>query len=129
MNKTELLELLSFLKLDVEEYWILSSSALVLRDIYPDAGDLDIAVTDLGLEELKKSYQLKPKGNDWYEVTDNIECVCDGKKENFNYQPEKIGKYYLQNIEEYLEYLEMSTREKDKNRIPLVKQYIKQRNK
>ena len=129
MNKTELLELLSFLKLDVEEYWILSSSALVLRDIYPDAGDLDIAVTDLGLEELKKSYQLKPKGNDWYEVTDNIECVCDGKKENLNYQPEKIGKYYLQNIEEYLEYLEMSTREKDKNRIPLVKQYIKQRNK
>ena len=129
MNKTELLELLSSLKLDVEEYWILSSSALVLRDIYPDAGDLDIAVTDLGLEELKKSYQLKPKGNDWYEVTDSIECVCDGKKENLNYQPEKIGKYYLQNIEEYLEYLEMSTREKDKNRIPLVKQYIKQRNK
>lgn len=129
MNKTELLELLSSLKLDVEEYWILSSSALVLRDIYPDAGDLDIAVTDLGLEELKKNYQLKPKGNDWYEVTDKIECVCDGKKENLNYQPEKVGNYYLQNIEEYLEYLEMSTREKDKNRIPLVKQYIKQRNK
>ncbi len=129
MNKTELLELLSSLKLDVEEYWILSSSALVLRDIYPDAGDLDIAVTDLGLEELKKNYQLKPKGNDWYEVTDKIECVCDGKKENLNYQPEKVGNYYLQNIEEYLEYLEMSTREKDTIRIPLVKQYIKQRNK
>ncbi len=129
MNQTELLELLSSLKLDVEEYWILSSSALVLRGIYPDAGDLDIAVTDLGLEELKKNYQLKSKGNDWYEVTDKIECVCDGKKETLNYQPEKVGDYYLQNIEEYLTYLEMSTREKDKKRIPLIKQYMKQQNK
>lgn len=128
MNKTELLELLSLLKLNVEEFWILSSSALVLRNIYSDAGDLDIAVIDLGLEELKKNYPLKPKENGWYKVTENIECVCDGKKENLSYQPEKVGNYYLQNIKEYLEYLEMSEREKDKKRIPLVKQYIKQKN-
>ena len=49
-------------------------------------------------------------------------------KENLSYQPEKVGNYYLQNIKEYLEYLEMSEREKDKKRIPLVKQYIKQKN-
>mgnify|MGYP007070228864 CR=1 FL=1 len=63
MNKHELLELLKTLKIDVEEFWILSSSALVLREIYPDAGDLDIAVTDRGLEELKMNYNLKFKDN------------------------------------------------------------------
>ena len=55
MNKEELLKLLETLKLDIEEFWILSSSALVLRGLFPDAGDLDIAVTDKGLEELKQN--------------------------------------------------------------------------
>lgn len=54
MNKEELLELLGNLKISTNEFWILSSGALTLRNIYPDAGDLDIAVTDKGLEELKK---------------------------------------------------------------------------
>ena len=45
MVKEELVELIESLKIDKEEFWILSSSALVLRGIYPDAGDLDIAVT------------------------------------------------------------------------------------
>ena len=54
MNKEELIELLESLKLDKNEFWILSSGALVMRGIYPDAGYLDIAVTEKGLEELKK---------------------------------------------------------------------------
>lgn len=127
MNKEELLELLSNLKISRNEFWILSSGALTLRNIYPDAGDLDIAVTDKGLEELKKSYNLKPKENGWFIINDRIECVCDGKKESLKYQPELVQGYYLQNINEYLEYLENSIREKDKKRIPIVKEYIKNR--
>ena len=41
MKKDELLELIKTLKIDKEEFWVLSSGALVLRGIYPDAGDLD----------------------------------------------------------------------------------------
>lgn len=127
MNKKKLLELLGNLKISRNEFWILSSGALTLRNIYPDAGDLDIAVTDKGLEELKKSYNLKPKENGWFIINDRIECVCDGKKESLKYQPELVQGYYLQNINEYLEYLENSIREKDKKRIPIVKEYIKNR--
>lgn len=126
MNKNELLELIKTLKIDKEEFWILSSGALVLRNIYPDAGDLDIAVTNKGLMELKNNYNLIQKGNGWFIINDNIECVCDGEKEKLEYQPEKIGEYYVQNIEEYLEYLNNSKREKDKLRIPIVKEYVKQ---
>lgn len=50
MNKEELLKLINSLKIDKEEFWILSSGSLVLREIYEIAHDLDIAVTFKGLE-------------------------------------------------------------------------------
>ena len=68
MNKKELIELIKTLKLNKNEYWILSSGALVIRGILQDAGDLDIAVTKKGLQELKTNYKLKEKGNNWYET-------------------------------------------------------------
>lgn len=125
MNKEELLKLLNSLKINKEEFWILSSSALVLRGLFPDAGDLDIAVTDKGLEELNQNYNLKQKENGWYIVNDKIECVCDGPKENLKYQPELVEGYYVQNLEEYYNYLLSSNREKDKLRIDLVKNVLK----
>ena len=129
MNKNDLLELLSSLKIDKEEFWILSSGALVLRGIYPDAGDLDIAVTNKGLEQVKSNYTIIPKENGWFIVTDKIECVCDGDIEKLKYKPEKIGDYYVQNIQEYLEFLKSSVREKDKLRITIVKEYIENNSK
>ena len=127
MKKEELLELINSLKIDRNEFWLLSSSALVIRGIYPDAGDLDIAVTEKGLEELKRNYNLVPKHgqNDiWYTVCDNVECVCDGAIEKLEYKPELVDGYLCQNIHEYLNYLESSNRQKDIDRIPLVREYI-----
>ena len=120
MNKIEIIELAKSLGISNEDFVMLSSSGLVIRDILENAGDLDIAVTQKGLEELHKKYSLKQKDNGWYIVNDNVECVLDdmeGKKE-------KIGEFYLHEINDYLDYLESSNREKDKLRIPLVKEYI-----
>ncbi len=126
MNKDELLALLKTLKIDKNEFWVLSSGSLVLRDIYPDAGDLDIAVTNKGLKELKENYHLIAKERGWYTVNEKIECVCDGEIANLKYKPEKLEcGYYVQNILEYFEYIKASTREKDILRIPLVEKYIK----
>ncbi len=122
MNKEELIKLIESLKLDKNEYWILSSGALVMRGIYPDAGDLDIAVTEKGLEELKKNYNLKKKTNDWYIVNDKIECVLETKEE---WKIERFGQYNLQSIEMYYDFLKSSDREKDKARITLVEEYMK----
>ena len=125
MNKDELIELMNTLKIDKEEFWVLSSGALVLRDIYEDAGDLDIAVTSKGFEQLKENYNLIEKENGWYIVNDKVECVCDGNKKELKYVPEKLEcGYFVQNIFEYLEYLKSSSREKDMKRIPLVENYI-----
>ena len=124
MNKEELITLLDSLKLDKNECWVLSSGSLVIRGIYPDAGDLDLAVTEKGLQELKNNYDLQLKENGWYIVKDRVECVLDIKDE---LKIEKYGNYNLQSIEEYYEYLKGSKREKDKARIKLVERYIKNR--
>ena len=80
------------------------------------------------MEELKNNYILIPKNcelGQFYKVTENVECVCDGDKENLEFQPEKIGEFYVQNIYQYLNFLKNSEREKDKKRISLVEEYIK----
>ena len=121
MNKEQLLELLKSLKISTKEFVILSSSALMLRGIYESCGDLDIAVTEKGLDELNNNYSLKQKDNGWYIVNDKVECIVDSMKN----KKEKLGNYYVQDIYDYLAFLEASDREKDKARIPLVKEYIK----
>lgn len=125
MNKEELIKLIESLKIDTNEFWILSTSALVLRDLFKDAGDLDLAVTKKGLDELKSSYDLKQKDNGWYIVNEKVECVLDTKEP---WKIEKWGKYNLESIPKYFEYLKKSTRPKDKIRYDIVKEYIKANN-
>lgn len=120
MKSDEIKKLITTLDLDKENFTILSSSALTLRGIMQDAGDLDLAVTKEGFEKLKAKFDLKDKGNGFYIVNDKVECLID-PMEN---KRELIGDYYLQDIFNYLEYLESSSRQKDIDRIPMIKKYI-----
>lgn len=124
MNKDELVNLIESLQISKDEYWILSSSALVLRGIYKDAGDLDIAVTEKGLQELKENYTLKEKDNGWYTVNEKVECVLDTKE---SWKIEKFEGYNLESIEKYYTFLKSSDREKDKARLGLVEKYMASR--
>ena len=126
MNKEELEKLISTLKIEKGEYWILSSASLVLRGIYDSAADLDLAVTEKGLKQLKENYNLVQKENGWYIVNDKVECVLDTKEP---YKIEKFGEYYLQDIYDYYNFIKNSNREKDKKRILLVENYINTRKK
>lgn len=125
MNKKQLLELLNTLKISKNEFWVLSSGALVLRDIYDKANDLDIAVTDEGLRELKNNYNLKSKYNGRYIVEELVECVCKGSIENLEYKPQLLEcGYQVQNIKEYYIHLLSSSKEKNKLRIHIVEDYL-----
>ena len=123
MNKEEVIALIESLDINYDEFWVLSTSALVLRGLYPDAGDLDIAVTKKGLEELKKKFNLIKKPSGFYTVTEKIECVEDTKED---WKVEKLGKYNLESIPKYMKYLEQSTREKDKVKYKIVKKYMEE---
>lgn len=120
MNKEQLLVLIDSLKISKEDFCILSSSALVLRDLIDSAGDLDIAVTNKGLEELNKKFNLKQKENGWYIVNDNVECILNSMKD----KKELYSGYYLQSLNDYFEYLKNSLREKDKIKYDIVKKEL-----
>ena len=117
MNKDELLKLVDELSLDPEDFIILSSSALVIRGLFPDAGDLDIAVNKKGLETLKEKFDVVNTHDNWYKVSENVECVLDDNIANIR---EKVGNYYLQDLEYYRSFLVNSDREKDKIRLEVV---------
>lgn len=121
MNKQELINVIESLGIDYDEFWILSTSALVIRGEYPDAGDLDIAVTRKGLEQLKQRFDIVQKSNGWYMVNDKVECVLDTKED---WKIEKYGKYNLESIKKYYQYLMASNREKDKVKLEIVEKYI-----
>jgi len=125
MSKVELTLLLEDLKIDKNEFWILSTSALVMRGLFESAGDLDMAVTEKGLEQLRKNYDLKLKDNGWYKVSDKVECVLDTLED---WKIEKYEDYYLESLEKYFDYLKSSTREKDKIKYEIVKKELDKRN-
>ena len=119
MNKNELIRLLEELNLDKEEYVVLSSGSAVLRGIYQKCGDIDLAVSDKAFEYLKKNYDLIDKGNNWYTVTDKIECVVGESPKK-----EKVGEYYLQDLIQYYEFVKSLNRDKDKERVELLEKAI-----
>ena len=117
MKKEELIKLIESLGIDSEEFMVLSSSSLVMRDLFESAGDLDIAVTKKGLEQLKEKFDVVNTHGDWYQVNERCECVLDDTIEN---QREKVGKYYLQDLRCYRDFLVNSDRPKDKIRLEIV---------
>jgi len=116
MDKQELIQLLQSLKINKDELCILSTGALVLRNLFDSVGDLDMAVTEKGLEELKNNYDLKQKENGWYIVNAKVECVLNSMED----KKEKVGNYYLQLLTNYFEYLEETRREKNKLKYEIV---------
>ena len=117
MSKEEVIKLIESLGIDNEEFMILSSSSLVMRDLFESAGDLDIAVTKKGLEQLKAKFDVVNTHDDWYQVNERCECVLDDHLED---KREKVGNYYLQDLEYYRNFLVNSSRPKDKIRLEIV---------
>lgn len=84
MNKEELLKLAYTLKLPKEEYCIISGGALLLHGLREKTNDLDIDVTQKGLDILNQEYKLEliNESKKQYKVTDDIECFLVDKLES-----------------------------------------------
>ncbi len=123
MKKFELLELINTLKIDRDDFYVLSSGALVLRGLLDNANDLDMRVTEKCLEKLKEQFNVKQKENGWYYVSDDIEC-CVGEMDSYELH-EGVN---LESLEKYFRYLKTSLREKDLIRYRIVKEELIKRN-
>ena len=121
MNKEELESLIKELDIPKEEFYVLSSGNLVLRGLFKDAGDLDICISEKGLELLKKKFNLRKKENAFYQVSDKVECLVDDLSKR---RYDDLGDYNGQSLEEYYDFLITSKREKDKIRLDIVKKEL-----
>lgn len=111
MNKEELIKLIKSTGLEKPEFYILSTAALVLRNLFDTAGDLDMVVSPEGLIKLKEKFEVSQKENGWYQIGNKIECLVK-EKELWNFEDNED--YYLEDLNTYFKYLQQSNRKKDK---------------
>ena len=81
MTKEEIITELNRLNLDKNEFWILGSASLVLRNIIDQANDIDIAITSKHYNFLTKKYNIEYLGENnnkkWYKLNEIIEFCID----------------------------------------------------
>ena len=115
MDKDTIINELNELKLNKNEFWVLGSSALVLRGIIDQANDIDLAITPSLYKDLIKNHELSFLGvnhnSKWYRINDNIECCV----EEFDKDKVEITEpYNLLDLKYYYDnFIKDSTREKD----------------
>ena len=126
MNKEKIINKISELKLDKNEFWVVGSAALVLRNILDTANDIDIAITYKQYEELTKKQELVYLGTNhnskWYKINDCIECCIDEMDKE---KVEISEPFNLINLEYYYNsFIKNSTREKDIEKKRLIEKEI-----
>ena len=126
MKKNDIYSKINMLNLDKEEFWVIGSASLVLRDILEDANDLDLAITkkefdrinkDINLTYLGEKYNLK-----WYRINDDTEFCIDVKEKD---KVDELSPYNLLNLKYYYDnHLKDSNRKKDIKKKELIKKMI-----
>lgn len=123
MNKKELLDLVNTLDLPKEEYSILSGGALLLHGLREQTNDLDIDITEEGLDKLKENFavELINESNKQYKVTDSIECfLVDKLDSDINF----IDNYPCQSLISIYNFKKKLNREKDQKDILAIERFF-----
>ena len=126
MNKEYIEKLLKELNIMDGEYYVVGSSAMVIRGIREVAGDLDLCMTEKALEELKTRYNVEKtdKGYDnLYKINDEIEFFVD-PKEKFNV--EYAHGWPLEDIRVLLDFKLNRNAEKDQQDIINIRKYLEE---
>ena len=123
MNKKQLLELADILNLPKDEYCIISGGACVLHGIREQTADLDIYVTEKGLDILKEKYSLELKREDikQYKVTDKIECFLVEKLDS---DIQYIDNYPCESLISIYNFKKKLNREKDQKDILAIEKVL-----
>lgn len=123
MNKKELLELANTLNLPKEEYCIISGGALLLHGLREQTNDLDIDITQEGLDKLKENFavELINESRKQYKVTDSIECfLVDKLDSDINY----IDNYPCESLISIYNSKKILNREKDQKDILAIQKFL-----
>lgn len=124
MNKIEYLEKLKSLCLDKNRYCIISGGTMLLCGLKKETEDIDIKIRPDYFEELKSVFTFKKsiKYPYLYEIDDDIEvAVLDYDDSDVVF----IDDYPTESLELQLKWMEEHKRPKDKEKIKIIKEYLK----
>lgn len=124
MNKIEYLKKLDELNLDKNKYCIISGGVMLLYGLKQTTNDIDIQILPEYFEELKTRFNFKKsdKFSYLYEMADGVEAAV------LHFEPkdvEIIDGYPVELLEKELEWKIANKREKDKESISIIKEYLK----
>ena len=124
MNRIEYLKKLDELKLDKNRYCIISGGIMLLYGLREETEDIDIRIRPDYFEELKKRFKFKKssKLDNLYELSNEIEVrVLDYDDSNI----EIYDGYPVWKLELQLEWFKEHNRDKDKKKIKIIEEYLK----
>ena len=123
MYKEELFKLAASIDLPKEEFCIISGGALVAHGLREQTNDLDIDITQKGLEILKKKFNIEliNEEKNQYKVTDEIECFLVEKLES---DIVYIDNYPCESLISVYKLKKRMNREKDQADILAIEKYL-----
>lgn len=124
MKKKRIIEIIKKLNIKKNDFCILGSASLVIRNIKKEAKDIDIAITKSSLDIIKNNYILEKVAVDKYK-TNILECEVEfiiKTKNEMN--TEFIDSYPLQDLNKLLENKKSRGLEKDIKDINLINEYL-----
>lgn len=124
MNRVEYLKKLDELNLDKNRYCIISGGIMLLYGLRESTEDIDIRIKPDYFEELKTKFEFKKstKLDNLYELSDEIEVrVLDYDDANI----EMYDGYPVWKLELQLEWFKEQKRDKDKEKIKIIEDFLK----
>ena len=128
MTRSELFELISTLDFPKDEYYILSTAALVIYGIKDECNDLDLCISEELYEELQKKYGITEEDKNecgFFTINELVEAVVE-KKSNFRRAFEKG--YPVEDLRTMLKFKRERMKEKDIRDIALIEAYLESQN-
>jgi hypothetical protein len=129
-NIHKFLEELKALQFPIGEYVIISSGPMAIRGIR-ECSDIDLIVSDKLFDELSKKYSVIEEPGMFKIDIGNISCMHRSDTPSNLYpikkqieEAEMIEGFPFQSLETCLYFKENSDREKDKNDVKLIKEYL-----
>lgn len=93
MNKEELLKIVDELNFPKGEYYLLSSSVLMLYGVREKINDVDICISEKLFEEIKTKYQIgEPNNCGFYNLNEKVEVVVNETLDYDYYQGYPVEK-------------------------------------
>ena len=124
MNKEEIFKTLEYYDFNKKEILILSGASMVVIGIKGLTNDIDIAVSADYESELLEKYECKLKErNNGYNVY-SIDDVIEFSTNYYDFDYDIISEYKFQKPRDILKLKESLNRDKDKQDIELIKNYL-----